>query len=1364
VLAHFRWAGALLRRLHGHRSLRYVGTAMAITAAILAAAVVSTLTIDLGPRLRALAEREGSRRVERDVRIGRLSLHVARGRVVLEDLSIGGLRPGDRPFFTAKHLSLSLDWSTAMRRRPEFTVTSVELTDWEMLVERWAEGQSFPRLIRSSGGSQGPPRFTTTVRYVRAWRGQFSYFDHEAPWSVVAPNIDLRIINEPSYHGEAAFDGGTVTIDDYVPMWVKMNARFTIDGARLQLDRADIETDGGQTVARGEVDMARWPEQTYAVQSRVSFPRMRELFFTRESWQLVGDGDFIGTFHLFKGGYDLSGNFLSDVARLNAYRFPSLYGSLRWTPDFFEVTDAGSDVYGGSARFGFAIKPLGSDIPATARFDVSYSDVDAAQLSDVHELPGQRMAGRASGAHVVEWPIGHFSLNQGEGHLAVNPPPDVHPMTASLDAARAADRDHARYEWGPFAPPPLPSHLPVAGEVTYRFDPGQISVASGRFATEGTHVTFAGSSAWGDDSNIQFHVTSRDWQESDQVLAGMLTNFGSPTRAVTFGGRGEFDGAMTGDLNRPRVEGVFSGEDLRAWDTVWGAGTARVVIENQYVTIANGVVRLDDSEIRADGRFSLGYPRRDNGDEIDATFRVVRRDLQGVRHAFVLDEYPISGRLSGDFHLTGEYERPIGFGAMTIEEGVAYGEPFERGTAALRLDGSGIRLDSISIAGSGGGVAGAAYIGWDSTYSFDMDGRGFPVERLALFAFPKAQPTGVLEFSATGSGTFEVPRNDVRFGIRDLFVADEGVGQVSGQLVLRGIELSGEVSVASPRLAMTGTGRIALNRQNDTELTFRFHDTSLDPYVRLFVPRLSPFTTAVATGTIRVTGELTSMDRLAVEGTVDGLDMRLFDYAVRNAAPIRLALEHQVVRVDQLQLVGEQTKLSIGGTIGLDDERIALRAEGDASLGILQGFFRNVRGSGHAVLSAAIAGPLYEPMFSGSATITDGRVRHFSLPNSLDGINGSVQFDSRGVGLDDLTATMGGGQVQFGGRIGLEGYQPGELNVTVRGEEMQLRYPEGVRSNVDADLTVRGRFAAPTLGGVVTVRSATWTQRIDPTGGLFDFGGDSDAGAVPAAAVVPLRFDLAVLVPSTLRIENNLARLVASADLQLRGTYDRPVLFGRAEVDRGEVSFEGRRYLVTRGTIDFNNPSRIEPFFDVEAETRVRVPGQTYRVIVSAAGTMARLRPQLSSDPPLPTADVLALLFSDVRRDTDVELRALQNPNEVQTDILAARATQLLTAPISSEVGRVVEQTFGVDTFQLTPSLIDPYSYSTSPRVNPSARVTIGKRVSERVYLTFSRSLSSSRNDQILLLEYDESDRLSWILSRNEDETYAVEVRVRHAF
>jgi len=34
-----------------------------------------------------------------------------------------------------------------------------------------------------------------------------------------------------------------------------------------------------------------------------------------------------------------------------------------------------------------------------------------------------------------------------------------------------------------------------------------------------------------------------------------------------------------------------------------------------------------------------------------------------------------------------------------------------------------------------------------------------------------------------------------------------------------------------------------------------------------------------------------------------------------------------------------------------------------------------------------------------------------------------------------------------------------------------------------------------------------------------------------------------------------------------------------------------------------------------------------------------------------------------------------------------------------------------------------------------------------------------------VLLEYEQNDRLSWILSRNEDQqTYALEFRVRHTF
>ncbi|PWT81818.1 MAG: hypothetical protein C5B57_09780 [Blastocatellia bacterium] len=1360
----------LFRNLLRYRAFRYARLALAVAAGMLAVSIVTTLTIDLGPAARVYAEKLGTTTWKRPIHIKRLSIRLITGHVVVEDFSIAGLQPDDRPFFTAKLLDVALDWSTAARR--EITIRAVEMTDWQMVVEKWANRSNFPKFTRDDNEPQPPRRFKTTLKFLRAWRGQFTFEDHDAPWSVVAPNVDVNIVNIPNYHGTATFTGGTVAIQDFVPFWANMKSEFVLDGTLIHLNHIEFDTDGAKTVATGDVDLGHWPEQTYQFTSRAQFARMREIFFKNEKWGLSGEGDISGTFHLFKSGRDLTGTFASSVLGVNQYRFPALHGSVHWTPTALDITDGGARFFDGDGRFTYSIRPLGDTVPPTSRLEGNFRGADLSSASDVFQLTGLGFAGTVAGEDVVlEWPLGRFAEHRGSGRVKVtaSEATGVVGTAFSESAAATASADGGVQEPAPGVPAPLPAHLPVTGELAYRFDAEQVIVEPSRFVTSRTNVTFQGTTNWGEQSRLVFHVTSSDWQESDQVLAGIMTDVGSPARPVAFGGRGEFDGVMTGGFRDPRVEGEFNGEVLRAFDTLWGDGEAHIVVENRYVRVTDGIVKQHDSEMRFDGLFSLGYPRDDGGEEIDARIRVLRGDVDALRHAFGIDEYPVSGLLSGEFHLTGDYLRPIGFGGLTFENMVAYGEPIQTATASVRFDGAGVRIDRVSADKGGGTITGAAFIGWDSTYSFNFDGRRIPVESIVRLASPRSPPlSGIAEFSANGTATFDQPRNDYRFRVNDLFVGDEGVGQVTGSLTLRGTQLTGGIDAASPRLAITATGRIATTAGADAEITVRFHDMSLDPYVRLFVPRLSPFTTAVASGSVHVAGQLASIDRLQVDSTVDAIDMRLFDYALRNATPIRMSLDNQVIKLDGMQLVGDDTQLNVSGSVGLQDERIALQALGGANLGILQGFFRDVRGSGRAELTAAIDGPLRRPVFSGRAIIADGRIRHFSLPNALDAINGVIRFDANGARLDELTATMGGGSVQFGGRVGFEGYEPGELNVTLRGAGVQLRWPAGVRSIIDADLGLRGNYKAPALTGTVTVKSAVYSRRIDEPD-LLDFvsrrgrEGVLSGASESAVPTVPLRFDIEIVVPSTFRVENNLARLVANADFTLRGTYDRPVWFGRADIERGEVLFLGRRYRVTKGSVDLSNPARFEPNFDLEAETNVRIPGQTYRVTVTASGTSDRLVPSFSSDPPLPAADVLALLFSDVRRNQDVELRALQNPQQTTTDILTTRATQLLASPISSEVGKVVEQTFGVDTFQLTPSFINPDQQTS--RLNATARLTIGKRISDRAYLTFSRSLASSVNDQILLLEYDATERLSWVLSRNSDQqTYALEFRVRHAF
>ena len=75
----------LFKRLRGHRVVRYVSLCLMIIVALLAAAIVTSVTIDLGPVVRARAEDAGSKYIERPLHIGALKIRLLTGQVLVED-------------------------------------------------------------------------------------------------------------------------------------------------------------------------------------------------------------------------------------------------------------------------------------------------------------------------------------------------------------------------------------------------------------------------------------------------------------------------------------------------------------------------------------------------------------------------------------------------------------------------------------------------------------------------------------------------------------------------------------------------------------------------------------------------------------------------------------------------------------------------------------------------------------------------------------------------------------------------------------------------------------------------------------------------------------------------------------------------------------------------------------------------------------------------------------------------------------------------------------------------------------------------------------------------------------------------------
>ncbi len=1374
--------GVLRRwRSLGGRVRRRSEWAVVAVVALIAGGLVSVVTVDLGPSLRAQAERQFAGALDRPVTIGRLSTYVLPGRFLIEDLVIGGQNPGNRDFFTADRLVITTRWLPLLRG--EILVDAVDLQGWRMLVEGFEGGRhTFPALVaRSDADEASAPdaaapgtepdaeeesarRIVTTVQYLRAHDGAFIYEDHGAPWSIVAPNIDLTVAKTTGYGGRATFNGGTLVIGDYEPMTIAMHADYRLDGGLVELIRADFSADGFEARVDGRVDMLNWPEQLYHVRdSAIDLPVMKEIFFARDNFTVTGEASFTGDWHIFDGGRELTGTFTAPDPTLIDLGFPALDGDLIWTRDRFEITRARSSFYGGELDFTYSMKPLGAPEPGAATFLPRVTGTSLEPLLEALDVRGVRPLGRLGGEARLEWPLGAIADWHGEAMVRIEPPESI--ALQPVGVRPTSQRTGWTYAAQGFDPDGEPWRFPMGGEASFTFDPDTgVNVEPGWIATPLTAIRFdAARIDEPENTRLPFDVVSADWQESDRLLAGMLTAFGRPTGELELAGYGSMNGVLLGDIGSPRVEARFDGDGIHAWNVDWGHGEGDFVLEDNILDVTAG--RFDDGAavLAMDGGFAIGPPPPGR-EELDARIEVDGLPTERVRAAFELEGYAIDAPAYGQLRLYGPYREPFGFGTLRLGEGSAYGEAFDDAEADLRFDGTGVWLDGLTVRQGDGDVTGAMYVRWDATYSVNADARNVDLATsnfMGSFGLPVA---GRLDAAISGAGAFDDPRYSLRGTMSDVAIDGAPLGQVSGRIGVEASAMAVELEAASSDVAVSGAGRIGLEGAA-SELRFNVTNTRLDPFVRARYPDLMTGAALLASGTVRVEGRLDDMEQLDVQVAVDEMALRLFDYTVRNEGPVQLSLADNAVRVDRMRLGGEGTELQVTGSLSLADEQVALGIEGDASLGILQGFSSDVRSRGAMSLSAQVTGSFDQPVVTGEARIADGRLRHFALPHSLDAMNGRVVLEPGGIRFDELTAELGGGPITFGGRIGLDGYSVGDLDVTASGRNIALRYPEGIRSEVDGDLTLVGTFDAPMLRGSVTVQDAIWLDLFQADGGFFEAPAATALGPEAGTETLPLRFDLRIQAPSSLRFSDNRAQIVASADLTLTGTYDRPSILGNAAIERGQIYFEGNRYRITRGIIGFANPVEVEPVFDIEAETDIRVPGQTYRVTLGLNGTFDRLsQPTLESDPPLQQFEIIGLLLGDRRDPQQAEIRTLRAPEASQQErLLQAAGAGLLNNPLSAGVGGVVERSLGIDNFEITPALDDPAALQSTQLV-PTARVRIGKRISDRAYLTLSRAVSGTNQDLIVMLEYDASDRLSWVLSQNEDRTYALDFRVRHAF
>jgi hypothetical protein len=263
-----------------------------------------------------------------------------------------------------------------------------------------------------------------------------------------------------------------------------------------------------------------------------------------------------------------------------------------------------------------------------------------------------------------------------------------------------------------------------------------------------------------------------------------------------------------------------------------------------------------------------------------------------------------------------------------------------------------------------------------------------------------------------------------------------------------------------------------------------------------------------------------------------------------------------------------------------------------------------------------------------------------------------------------------------------------------------------------ADLRLVGLVTQPVLQGTIDVLRASYSIRPDPLRGYFAFFGLDSEQAVEGGAVSadvgpdsPVRLNIRIRAPRMAFVDNPSTNtyIEGIANVNVAGTINQPIITGRVEIPFGRVLFNGNRYNLSAGSIDFSDPAQFDPFFDITAESDVHAPGQTYRVRVRITGTPRSLNPQLSSDPFLTEMQIVSLLMGETIDPNTAQQRALAASADEQARALSQVGVAFLLSPISSRVGCAIQRATTVSA-QIVPML---GTESTLQQLNPTARVVL---------------------------------------------------------
>jgi hypothetical protein len=860
---------------------------------------------------------------------------------------------------------------------------------------------------------------------------------------------------------------------------------------------------------------------------------------------------------------------------------------------------------------------------------------------------------------------------------------------------------------------------------------GRLEITDGRLDRGGASISLSGSvAAAGDHPEVTASVLWRNLQPVDLVGLALA---GGRSLPVTGGTAGEL--TVGGAWPELRGAGTVRSARMEVFGTVIDEATAGVAIDAGQVRFSRARIRLAGGEVGGDAR--IGFDG-----SLEATWSAEIPDLGRVLPGGV------DGKARGEGRLTGSLSRPVLGGTVEVEGLAARGVRVGRvrlaaSTVDRRLKLAGSIDERFPI------EAWAALDGtrdWGGRITFTGLDAGQAGTLLPPSDAPRAWPGG-LAFTADGvidlggrgglvTGGVRLSRFDAMVFGESLRLDGEAAADLDGaelrirRLILTGprrrVVVEGAIGAREVGLKLSGHAAVVLSPGQVAGLK----SVDLAPAFQMNIS--GPPDAPVIFGSADITGgtivaEALPEPLLAVAARVefDGRIVRLprysFTYAGRPFAGSALG-----------SLTGKRGEAVLEGALPLSSLRRKLPGVLDYAGEAVVKIKAEIDG-GAVTLKAGVA-------------VTGGAFRLEEIATPFKDVQIEASLDGRRLVIDRATARLGGGVLTASGAVDLTpGYGLGQARMQLVADRIYYVREGTFKVMLSGRTVLESVDGGWRISGDVAIERAKYFRDLSPrptlgTEGFFGSPGRSAGTSVTPAAFPDVALDLRIASQEPLVIDNNVGQFSVSLRGAVTGTLARPLVTGSAEVARGTIFYLGKKFALRESFVRFDDKPAGDPYLSVEAETKV---GDTLiRLILD--GRLSLLELDLSSEPPYSREDIVSILTFGAPR-AFFEGRG--------RDASAVGALMVMSGPLVGRVESQARDLTGLEVFQIEPTMDGG---------GGSAKVTVGKNLADRMFVSYSRNIVDGEDEQYSL-EYQLTDYL-FLIGRQDRKgiySFSAEFKVR---